>query len=60
MERLRPAYLIVSRSVFAWKDHEAKIDEILDKISRGGMKSLSASEKKFLRDASERMNRTKH
>lgn len=41
-------------------DHEAKIDAILDKISRGGMKSLSAGEKKFLRDASERMNKTKH
>jgi membrane associated rhomboid family serine protease len=39
---------------------EAKIDEILDKISRDGMKSLSAAEKKFLRDASDRMNRTKH
>lgn len=39
---------------------EQKIDTILDKISRGGMKSLSADEKKFLRDASDRMNRTKH
>ncbi|MBL8034368.1 MAG: rhomboid family intramembrane serine protease [Leptospiraceae bacterium] len=39
---------------------EARIDEILDKISRGGMKSLSEAEKKFLRDASDRMNRTKH
>lgn len=39
---------------------ETMIDEILDKISRGGMKSLSAAEKKFLRDASDRMNKTKH
>jgi len=41
-------------------DQAARIDEILDKISRGGMKSLSAAEKKFLRDASDRMNKTKH
>lgn len=40
--------------------HEARIDAILDKISRDGMKSLTNSEKKFLRDASDRMNRTKH
>jgi membrane associated rhomboid family serine protease len=39
---------------------EIKIDAILDKISRGGMKSLSAAEKKFLRDASDRMNKTRH
>ncbi|MBN8221803.1 MAG: hypothetical protein J0L53_12825, partial [Spirochaetes bacterium] len=39
---------------------EVKIDAILDKISRGGMKSLTNEEKKFLRDASDRMNRTKH
>lgn len=39
---------------------EAHIDVILDKISRDGMKSLTAAEKKFLRDASDRMNRTKH
>lgn len=41
-------------------NHDAKIDTILDKISRDGMKSLSNEEKKFLRDASERMNRTRH
>lgn len=41
-------------------DMEARIDVILDKISRDGMKSLTAAEKKFLRDASERMNRKKH
>lgn len=39
---------------------EVKIDAILDKISRDGMKSLTAEEKKFLRDASDRMNKTKH
>lgn len=39
---------------------EARIDVILDKISRGGMSSLSAAEKKFLRDASDRMNKTRH
>lgn len=39
---------------------EIKIDAILDKISRDGMKSLTADEKKFLRDASDRMNKTKH
>lgn len=39
---------------------EARIDVILDKISRDGMKSLTAAEKKFLRDASERMNRRNH
>lgn len=39
---------------------EVKIDAILDKISRGGMKSLTNEEKKFLRDASDRMNKTKH
>ncbi|MBS0619173.1 MAG: rhomboid family intramembrane serine protease [Spirochaetes bacterium] len=36
-----------------------RIDAILDKISRDGMKSLTAEEKKFLREASERMNRTR-
>lgn len=41
-------------------DLEAKIDTILDKISRDGMKSLTNEEKKFLRDASDRMNKTKH
>jgi membrane associated rhomboid family serine protease len=41
-------------------DLEARIDVILDKISRDGMKSLTAAEKKFLRDASERMNRRNH
>jgi membrane associated rhomboid family serine protease len=41
-------------------DLEARIDAILDKISRDGMKSLTAAEKKFLRDASERMNRKNH
>ncbi len=41
-------------------DMEARIDAILDKISREGMKGLTAAEKKFLRDASERMNRRKH
>lgn len=40
--------------------HEARIDAILDKISRDGMKSLTSAEKKFLRDASDRMNRTRH
>ncbi len=40
--------------------HEARIDAILDKISRDGMKSLTNAEKKFLRDASDRMNRSKH
>jgi membrane associated rhomboid family serine protease len=39
---------------------ENRIDAILDKISRGGMKSLSNEEKQFLRDASDRMNKTKH
>jgi membrane associated rhomboid family serine protease len=39
---------------------EARIDQILDKISREGMKSLTVAEKKFLRAASERMNRRKH
>lgn len=41
-------------------DVEAHIDVILDKISRDGMKSLTAAEKKFLRDASARMNRRNH
>jgi membrane associated rhomboid family serine protease len=41
-------------------DWEARVDAILDKISREGMKSLTAAEKKFLRDASERMNRRSH
>ncbi len=40
--------------------HEARIDAILDKISRDGMKSLTNAEKKFLRDASDRMNQTRH
>lgn len=39
---------------------EIKIDAILDKISRGGMKSLTSEEKQFLRDASDRMNKTRH
>ncbi|HRP68724.1 MAG TPA: hypothetical protein PLY93_04270, partial [Turneriella sp.] len=39
---------------------ETQIDVILDKISRGGMKSLSNAEKQFLRAASERMNRSKN
>ena len=39
---------------------EIKIDAILDKISRGGMKSLTSEEKQFLRYASDRMNKTRH
>ncbi|MDH5720823.1 MAG: rhomboid family intramembrane serine protease [Spirochaetia bacterium] len=38
---------------------EEKIDAILDKISRHGIKSLSAYEKKFLRKASDNMNESK-
>lgn len=41
------------------KNLEIQIDAILDKISRGGMKSLSPEEKQFLRAASEKMNRPK-
>ncbi len=44
----------------AGENLEVKIDAILDKISRGGMKSLTSEEKQFLRDASDRMNKTKH
>ncbi|MDH4199342.1 MAG: rhomboid family intramembrane serine protease [Spirochaetia bacterium] len=35
---------------------DQKVDEILAKISRKGIKSLSHAEKKFLKEASERMN----
>ncbi|MCX7633130.1 MAG: rhomboid family intramembrane serine protease [Turneriella sp.] len=42
------------------RELEARVDAILDKISRGGMKSLSAEEKKFLRQASEHFNKTKN
>lgn len=48
------------KSEFEPGEFEARVDAILDKISRTGMKSLSAAEKKFLREASERMNRSRH
>ena len=36
---------------------EEKLDSLLEKISRYGMKSLSAKEKKFLKNASEKIDR---
>jgi membrane associated rhomboid family serine protease len=36
--------------------HQKKIDEILDKISRGGYQSLSEDEKKILFEASKKLN----
>lgn len=56
----KPGISAAAQQTGSSQDHEARIDAILDKISRGGMKSLSAGEKKFLRDASERMNKSKH
>jgi hypothetical protein len=35
---------------------QAKIDEILDKISRGGYQSLTEEEKKTLFEASKKLN----
>ncbi len=39
------------------KNNEQEVDEILDKINRNGMKSLSKLEKKLLKEYSEKLNR---
>ena len=43
---------------FSKKSEEEKVDEILQKISQKGIKSLKSEERRFLKKVSEKMNKT--
>ena len=54
--RQRKLWLQKQQDMFDLEHMEDKVDSLLDKISRQGMKSLSNQEKKFLKKASETMD----
>ncbi len=54
--RQRKLWLQKQQDMFDMEHMEDKVDSLLDKISRQGMKSLSNQEKKFLKKASETMD----
>lgn len=55
MFRQRRRWLQQQKEQFEMLNMEQKVDSLLDKISRQGLKSLSSNEKKFLKKASEKM-----
>ncbi|MCB1145210.1 MAG: rhomboid family intramembrane serine protease [Leptospiraceae bacterium] len=59
MYRQRKRWLKQQKEQFEMLHMEEKVDSLLDKISREGMRSLSASERKFLKLASEKMGDNK-
>lgn len=60
MNKQRKLWLKRQQELFEMDDMETRVDKLLDKISKQGYKSLSEAEKKFLKKASEQMNKQVH